>query len=672
MPVLERFVVSLKKCRLTGLALILTCAPGVLAQESETPADTASESPASPAVPIAIAPDLYQFPPATPEELLRAARTTLRFDRVGDSRAFLRRILELQLGDNELTELRRNAGIDVFLELRRDSRLQPEAAQLLKSINSASNAKARSSDELSEFVKKLSVQGSVGENAATELLSAGDTAVPVLLKADQSTEAGQVANRLLSTHASSLRYALLKELPVADEVTKIRILRLIAESGDANLGISLLRWQFEPGLDATMSEAARDAIRELHASESAIGSSAEAVEHLLTKAESLIRTGHQRFAIADLSSSTSTDADAPSSLSVLPLLEQDIRNIAFEKEWNAAQSYLRSLETGEVETDASSSYATALADAQARVKAASEQLEAGVADKQSLLRSLKSSALIRTNNGAKEHLADALAIDPSNTKARLLMMIVAVSPSEPVLKANAEIPPVVPIDDLLSALEIAMELQCADAAASFLKAFPKDSMNSAVSTRATAILREALKSPDARVRTLAARIARTVFSGQYNSATVSRTFLAATNGSLKPEMVIVSPDDSQLRALQTVFQDAGYSADIAESGPEGFQLAALQLNCELFVLQAESPIWPMATTLANLRADARTRNTPVVIIGHPRFHKRVATLAEIYSGVWFISEPAGTESLLSKMAQKNIPGPVLSAEDRAALQALSK
>jgi CheY-like chemotaxis protein len=227
-------------------------------------------------------------------------------------------------------------------------------------------------------------------------------------------------------------------------------------------------------------------------------------------------------------------------------------------------------------------------------------------------------------------------------------------------------------DDLLNALEVALDLQCFDAAASFLRAFPKNSADSAFNSRAPRVLSEALKSPDARVRTLAARIARTRFSGQCSSSTVSRTFLAAKNGSLKSEIVIVSPDDSQLRTLQAVFQDAGFTADIAETGPDGFQLAASQLNCELFVLQAESPIWPMATTVANLRADVRTRNTPVVIIGHPRFQDRVAALAEIYDGVWFISEPAGTESLLSKMAQTNIPPAALTAEDRAAIKALAE
>ena len=671
MPVPERFSVSLKKSRLTGLALILASGSGLFAQESATPADAAADLGAPATASIPIAPDLYQFPPSTPEAMLRAARTTLRFDRVGDSRAFLRRILELQLGDNELHELRRKAGIDVFLELRQDSRLQPEAEQLLKSINAASKAKTHSTEELTEFVKNLSVPGSVGEKAAAELFAAGEAAVPILLTTDGSTDAGKIANKLLSTHAASLRHAFLKELPAADVATKTKLLGLIGQSGDSNLAIHLLRWQFDSEIESVVSEAAQVAIRDLHAPESAITSSSEAAEHLLTTAEALVRTGHQRFASPETPSNSNNDADAESSPSVMSLLEQDIRIIAFEKEWSDAQSYLAALEIGEVEADSSTSYATALADAKSRVQAATEQLETGVAEKQSLLKSLQSAAISYSDELAKTHLADALTLDPENAKARLLTIVLTASASAATAKGGVEAQELTG-EDLLNALEIALNLQCFEAAASFLQAFPKDSADSTFNSSAPKVLNEALKSPDAKVRTLAARIARTSFAGRYSSSAVSRTFLAAANGSLKPEMVIVSPDDSQLRTLQAVFQDAGFTADIAETGPDGFQQASSQLNCELFVLQAESPIWPMATTLANLRSDVRTRNTPVVIIGHPRFQDRVSALSEIYEGVWFISEPAGTESLLSKMSQQNIPGPTLTAEDRTLIKALAQ
>ena len=671
MLVPDRFLVSLKKSQLTGLALILASGSAILAQDSEAPAEANADSAAPAAASIPIAPDLYQFPPSTPEALLRAARTTLRFDRVGDSRAFLRRILELQLGDNELIELRRTAGIDVFLELRQDSRLQPEAEQLLQSINAASKAKTHSAEELTEFVKNLSVPGSVGEKAAAELLAAGGAAVPVILTADSSTDAGKIANKLLGTHAASLRHAFLQELSAADVATKTKLLGLIGQSGDSNLAIHLLRWQFDSGIESAVSEAAQVAIRDLHAAESAITSSAEAVEHLLTTAEALVRTGHQRFASPETTSNSDNDADAESSPSVMSLLEQDIRIIALEREWSDARSYLAALETGEVEADSSTSYATALADAKSRVQAATEQLESGVTEKQSLLKNLQAAAISRSDELAKTHLADVLMLDPENAKARLLTIVLTASSPAATAEGGVEAPELTG-EDLLNALEIALKLQCFDAASSLLQAFPKDSADSTFNSNAPKVLSEALKSPDAKVRTLAARIARTSFSGRYSGSAVSRTFLAATNGSLKPEMVIVSPDDSQLRILQAVFQDAGFTADVAETGPDGFEQAASQMNCELFVLQAESPIWPMATTLANLRSDVRTRNTPVVIVGHPRFQDRVSALSEIYEGVWFISEPAGTESLLSKMSQQNIPGPTLTAEDRTLIKALAE
>jgi len=96
------------------------------------------------------------------------------------------------------------------------------------------------------------------------------------------------------------------------------------------------------------------------------------------------------------------------------------------------------------------------------------------------------------------------------------------------------------------------------------------------------------------------------------------------------------------------------------------------MTCELFVLDAESPLWPIATTIANLRADIRTRNTPIVVIGQERFNARVLALGKIHQGVWFIPEPAGSLSLLQKLSQKNLPANVLTSEDRATMKKLAE
>ena len=187
-------------------------------------------------------------------------------------------------------------------------------------------------------------------------------------------------------------------------------------------------------------------------------------------------------------------------------------------------------------------------------------------------------------------------------------------------------------------------------------------------TEAGRVLRKSILNPDARVRFLTAHLLRNKLPLEVRHSAVEQSLAAAKNGSLKPEMVVVSADNKQLRNLELVFQDAGYVPGTAETGPEGFELAARQMNCELFVLNAESPRWPIATTLANLRADVRTRNTPVVVIGEQRFRSRVLALAEIHPGVWFIPEPAGTESLLSKLAQVNMPANALTSDDRAVMK----
>jgi CheY-like chemotaxis protein len=148
--------------------------------------------------------------------------------------------------------------------------------------------------------------------------------------------------------------------------------------------------------------------------------------------------------------------------------------------------------------------------------------------------------------------------------------------------------------------------------------------------------------------------------------------LSARKGSVKPEVVIVDNDVRQARDLQTVLKSANYSPETAETAAEGFELAVSQMNCELFILNAESPGWTLPMTLANLRADARTRNTPIVVIGPQRFASRMAALGEIYPGTWFVPEPVGKDSLNIHLEMLNLPGIVLTPADRAVLKKLAE
>ena len=134
-------------------------------------------------------------------------------------------------------------------------------------------------------------------------------------------------------------------------------------------------------------------------------------------------------------------------------------------------------------------------------------------------------------------------------------------------------------------------------------------------TEAAQVLRRATQAPDARVRLLSSLVMRHQFPVGTSTMAISQSVASAKNGSVKPEVVIVSGDEVQSGDMRFILEQAGYAAQTAETGPAGIDLAFAQMNCELFIVHAEATRWPLATTLANLRSDVRTRNTPVVVIG---------------------------------------------------------
>lgn len=537
-----------------------------------------------------IAADLYQFPPASPAELMKAARITQQLDRTGDARAFLRQLLELKLTDDELQALREELGPAPFLDLRKDARLRPESEQLLKIVNAASLSQTRSAQELQDEVKKLATPGSPGARVVTDIVASGEDAIPALLAVDVQTPSGTIANQILVRYARPLRAGLLKQLDGADPAVQVRVLRLLSNTADSQLALRLLRWQFDPAVDSAVSESARVAIEMLSGAESEAATGREAAEILLRKAEAELKEAGTRFSF----------------LNEPPL----IRDL-----------------TGR------------------NLRAAAVKNAAGL-------------------------LADAAIVDPPNQRVKIVALVAQCAALDPSLNAEASVVAGRPAEELIVGLKAALELN-PEAAIEFLRALQSVLPNETDFIEAGMVLREAIMNPDARVRFLAASIADSLH-GEVSASAVSQSLISAKHGSLKPEVVIVSPYDNQLRNLQLVFQDAGFTPAIANTGPIGFEMAAAQMNCELFVLNAESPRWPIAATLANLRADVRTRNTPVVVIGDERFRERVLALAEIHQGVWFMPEPAGTNSLLSKLAQINMPPILLTAEDRAAMKKLAE
>ena len=523
----------------------------------------------------AIAADLFQFPPATPERQIAAATITQQLDRFDDARAFLRQLIDRQLTDNELRSLRQKLGAATFLNLSIDARMQPEARELLRLINAASQAEAPTAEQLQSLVQDLGQPGAKATDAVSSLLSAGDAAVPALLAADPQTVAGRVATDLLESRARNFRGGLLAQMESSDAATRLRILRLLGSTADARIALRLLRWQFSPGGDPAVSEASRSAIRRLHSSLPDATTAADAADLLSGKASELICQSGERFSRLD------------ESAAIRELIGMNPRAEALAK-----------------------------------------------------------AALL---------LQDALAIDPSNVATRRMAFVAQcaaadTSMGEAATAAADKLP-----EEILAALDTALELNHPAAAIELLRGLSRVSAGQLDLTVAGRVLRASLNSPDPRVRLLAGRLVNDQLPVEVSQSAVSRTLSSVAGGSSRPEVVIAGADSSESGVLRAVLEDAGYTVAQAPTGVEGFELAVSQMNCELFIVSAETWYWPLTTTVANLRADVRTRHTPIIVIGSSRFEPRVMSLAANYDGVRFITAPVGAETLQTATQQINVP-----------------
>ncbi|MBC7967640.1 MAG: hypothetical protein H7Z17_17130, partial [Fuerstia sp.] len=210
-----------------------------------------------------IASDLFQFPPETPDQILEAAIITHKLNRQDDSRKFLRKLLDQQLGEAELRALRQRTGAGPFLELSGDRKLQPEGRELLLAVNAASKPQPLSSTQLQELIQALATPGEAATQAAVTLVANGDGSAAALLAADLNTPAGKVADQLLQTNARDMRHGLVTELSVANPTGRFRIIQLLSGTADPNIAPGLLRWQFDQESDASTRDAVAKAVERL-------------------------------------------------------------------------------------------------------------------------------------------------------------------------------------------------------------------------------------------------------------------------------------------------------------------------------------------------------------------------------------------------------------------------
>lgn len=272
---------------------------------------------------------------------------------------------------------------------------------------------------------------------------------------------------------------------------------------------------------------------------------------------------------------------------------------------------------------------------------------------------------------AERLLADAISLQPAASRALRLQQVLVAAGADPVVTAAAGPLAGQPAAEVLQILGTALELGQWPAAIECLRSLLAQTLAPSEAAAANAVLTAAISSPDVRVRVLAAVTARRN-NLQAGSAVfgVSEVLAAAAQAQPQSEAVVIAPDDQLSLVLRQLLEDQKYTVKVAETGPQGFERAVECLHSELIFLSLYPSRWSAATTLANLRADVRTRSCPVVLIGRPSQQSQALALQEIHGNVYFLSEPIGVQSFPSQLRNLNLKS-LLTVEEREYLGSLA-
>jgi hypothetical protein len=120
--------------------------------------------------------------------------------------------------------------------------------------------------------------------------------------------------------------------------------------------------------------------------------------------------------------------------------------------------------------------------------------------------------------------------------------------------------------------------------------------------------------------------------------------------------------------LGGILRELGYEPLVFMSGREAFAAAAQRTDVELVVLHPNVIRWPLTETLANLRADTRTANIPIVIHGPGDLADKMQRRAREFQLVSFSLMSATTEDFDYQVRPllRRVKTATISPQERAA------
>jgi hypothetical protein len=180
----------------------------------------------------------------------------------------------------------------------------------------------------------------------------------------------------------------------------------------------------------------------------------------------------------------------------------------------------------------------------------------------------------------------------------------------------------------------------------------------------------ALNAPEWRVQFAAAETLLQLDPAQPfpGAARVVEILARGLSGDPQSRSVVIDPNTDRGASIAGMISALGFTPGLARTGQDGFRIAAEQGDVELAVLHLNTIQWDLTQTLANLRADPRTRRIPIAVYGPPELRGITRPKLQPYELVTYIDD-AGDPGLLREqltplLAARTVPEQT--AEQRAA------
>ncbi len=175
------------------------------------------------------------------------------------------------------------------------------------------------------------------------------------------------------------------------------------------------------------------------------------------------------------------------------------------------------------------------------------------------------------------------------------------------------------------------------------------------------LLRKCLYAGDVRVRLLTAALLN---AAGINSRFNERVVTAAVKGGQTAETVVIDSQQGMSVSNAALMRDLKYLSASSSTGRGGFDGAVTQLNCEMILLHSRTMKWSVAETIANLRADYRTKETPIVIYGPLEDQERITRIRSRHNGIWYLQEPLSEFTWADSTRLAGVPQPRLTDDER--------